>query len=189
MHRWEGEMGWSQQKSPHQARAFRRGLDVVTCAEFSWCGCTLWRSVFLLLCLRVLLTLDISRLRRQSHSEYLYLYDILCEFNPCSAGMDFRRQNLTSKVDPCYPVWLGSLTHLLREAQSRWPPFCLHSQLCKNETRAAYQKTRMPRNWDEYFRCLWKLGQFSAGLSLWSYWNYYISKWRSLCQSLGMSSG
>ena len=33
----------------------------------------------------------------------------------------------------------GQLTHLLREAQSHWPPFCspfcLHSQLCKNDTR------------------------------------------------------
>ena len=28
-------MGSSQHKSPHQARAFRRGLDVVTCAEIS----------------------------------------------------------------------------------------------------------------------------------------------------------
>ena len=27
--------GSSQHKSPHQARAFRRGLDVVTCAEIS----------------------------------------------------------------------------------------------------------------------------------------------------------
>ena len=34
-HRWEGEMGSSQHKSPHQARAFRRGPDVVTCAEIS----------------------------------------------------------------------------------------------------------------------------------------------------------
>ena len=59
-----------------------------------------------------------------------------------------------------YPVWLGRLTHLLRQAQSHWPPFCLHSQLCKTDTRAAYQKTRMPRNWDEYFKCLWKLGHF-----------------------------
>ena len=31
----------------------------------------------------------------------------------------------------CYPVWLGRLTYLLREAQSHLPPFCLHSQLCK----------------------------------------------------------
>ena len=59
-----------------------------------------------------------------------------------------------------YPVWLGRLTHLLREAQSHWPPFCLHSQLCKNDTRAAYQKSRMPRNWNEYFKWLWKLGHF-----------------------------
>ena len=28
-------MGSSQHKSPHQALAFRRGLDVVTCAEMS----------------------------------------------------------------------------------------------------------------------------------------------------------
>ena len=28
-------MGSSQHKSPHQARAFRRGLDVVTCAEMN----------------------------------------------------------------------------------------------------------------------------------------------------------
>ena len=59
-----------------------------------------------------------------------------------------------------YPVWLGRLTHLLREAQSHWPPFCFHSQLCKNDTRAAYQKNRMPLNGDEYFKCLRKLGHF-----------------------------
>ena len=59
-----------------------------------------------------------------------------------------------------YPVWLGCLTHLLREAQSDWPPFCFHSQLCKNDTRAAYQKTRMSWNWDEYFKGLRKLGYF-----------------------------
>ena len=34
-HRWEGVMGSSQHKSPHQARAFRRGTDVVTSAEIS----------------------------------------------------------------------------------------------------------------------------------------------------------
>ena len=34
-HRWEGEMGLSQHKSPHQARAFRRGLYVVASAEIS----------------------------------------------------------------------------------------------------------------------------------------------------------
>ena len=59
-----------------------------------------------------------------------------------------------------YPVWLGRLTHLPREAQSHWPPSCLHSQLCKNDTRADYQKTRMPRNWDEYFKYLWELDHF-----------------------------
>ena len=59
-----------------------------------------------------------------------------------------------------YPVWLGRLTHLLREAQSHWPPFCFHSELSKNDTRAAYQKTRMRWNWDEYFKCLRKLGHF-----------------------------
>ena len=59
-----------------------------------------------------------------------------------------------------YPVWLGRLTHLLREVQSHWPPFCFHSQLCKNDTRAAYQKTRMPCNLDEYFKCLRKLAHF-----------------------------
>ena len=32
-HRWEGEMGSSQHKSPHQIRAFSRGLYVVTSAE------------------------------------------------------------------------------------------------------------------------------------------------------------
>ena len=62
-----------------------------------------------------------------------------------------------------YPVWLGRLTHLLRGAQSQWPPFCFHSQLCKNDTRVLYQKTRMPRNWDEYFKCLRKLGHFQQG--------------------------
>ena len=30
LHRWESEMGSSQHKCPHQARVFRRGLDVVT---------------------------------------------------------------------------------------------------------------------------------------------------------------
>ena len=30
LHRLEGEMGSSQHKSPHQARAFKQGLDVVT---------------------------------------------------------------------------------------------------------------------------------------------------------------
>ena len=34
-HRWEGEMGSSQHKSLHQARAFRRGLDVAMSAEIS----------------------------------------------------------------------------------------------------------------------------------------------------------
>ena len=34
-YRREGEMGSSQQKSPHQARAFRRGLDVVMSAEIN----------------------------------------------------------------------------------------------------------------------------------------------------------
>ena len=34
-HRWEGEMGSSQHKSPQQARAFRRGIPVVTSAENS----------------------------------------------------------------------------------------------------------------------------------------------------------
>ena len=34
------------------------------------------------------------------------------------------------------------------------------AQLCKNYTRAAYQKTLMPWNWDEYFKCLRKLGHF-----------------------------
>ena len=58
------------------------------------------------------------------------------------------------------PRMATRLTHLLREAQSHWPPFCFHSKLCKNDTRAAYQKTRMPWNWDEYFKCLWKLGNF-----------------------------
>ena len=72
---------------------------------------------------------------------------------------------------PCYPVWLGRLTHLLREARSHWPPFFLHSQLCKNDTRADYQQTPMPRNWNEYFKCLWTVMQtrpFSAGVNLWS---------------------
>ena len=59
-----------------------------------------------------------------------------------------------------YPVWLGRLTHLLHEAQSHWPPFCFHSQLCKNDTRAAYQKTRMSWNWVEYFKSLRKLDYF-----------------------------
>ena len=31
-HRWEGEIGSSRHESPHQARAFRRGLGVVTSA-------------------------------------------------------------------------------------------------------------------------------------------------------------
>ena len=34
-YRWEEEMGSSQHKSPHQARAFRRGIHVVTSAEIS----------------------------------------------------------------------------------------------------------------------------------------------------------
>ena len=34
-HHGEGEMGSSQHKSPHQARASRRALDVVTSAEIS----------------------------------------------------------------------------------------------------------------------------------------------------------
>ena len=34
-HRWEGEMGSFQHKSPHHARAFRRVLDVVTGAAIS----------------------------------------------------------------------------------------------------------------------------------------------------------
>ena len=68
--------------------------------------------------------------------------------------------NNNPTVTKPYPVWLGRLAHILREAQSHWPPFCSHSQLCKNDTRAAYQKTWMPRNWDECFKCLWKLGYF-----------------------------
>ena len=35
LHRWEGEMISSQHKSPHQARDFRRGLDVVMSADIS----------------------------------------------------------------------------------------------------------------------------------------------------------
>ena len=35
LHRWYGEMSSSQHSSPHQARAFRRGLDVMTSAEMS----------------------------------------------------------------------------------------------------------------------------------------------------------
>ena len=73
------------------------------------------------------------------------------------------RTSVTQSSD--YPVWLDRLTHLLREAQSHCPPFCLHGQLCKHDTRAAYKKSRVPRNWDEYVKCLWKL---------WSYRNYYI---------------
>ena len=65
-----------------------------------------------------------------------------------------------TRIKNIYPVWLGRLTHLLRQAQSHWPPFCFHSQLCRNDTRAAYQKTRMPWNWYEYFKCLQKLGHF-----------------------------
>ena len=34
-HRWEGEMCSYQGKSPHQARAFRRGFDLVTSAKMS----------------------------------------------------------------------------------------------------------------------------------------------------------
>ena len=34
-HRWEGEMGSCQHKSPHQVRTFTRGLYVVTSAEMS----------------------------------------------------------------------------------------------------------------------------------------------------------
>ena len=70
------------------------------------------------------------------------------------------KETKTRDIIKRYPVWLGRLTHLLREAQSHWAPFCFHSQLCKNDTRAAYQKARMPWNWDEYFKCLRKLGHF-----------------------------
>ena len=56
---------------------------------------------------------------------------------------------ICSKRHNHVPVWLGRLTNLLRKAQSHWPPFCLHSQLCENDTRAAYQKTWMLRNWDK----------------------------------------
>ena len=74
-------------------------------------------------------------------------------------GVDRKTQYHVGENGTAYPVWLG-LTHLLREAQSHWPPFCLHSQLCISDTRADYQKTRMLSNWDEYFKCLWKLGHF-----------------------------
>ena len=88
-----------------------------------------------------------------------------------------------------YPVWLGRLTHLLREAQSHWPPFCFHSQLCENDTRAAYRKTRMPWNWHEYFKCLRKLGHFQQVETFARVRTITFKKWRSLCQSLAMSSG
>ena len=75
---------------------------------------------------------------------------------------------------PNYPVWLGRLTHLLREAQSHWPPFSLHSQLCKT-TLALITK----KNWDgKKLRRIvpMKTRPFSAGVNLWSYWNYTIFK-------------
>ena len=57
-------------------------------------------------------------------------YSKVCQIDIHSLGI----------INKDYPVWLDRLTHLLREAQSHWPPFCFHSQLCKNDTRAAYQK-------------------------------------------------
>ena len=86
---------------------------------------------------------------KMSSISHLIFYDLFREVN----------QIIRDAWEPL-PVWLGRLTHLLREAQSHWPPFCFHSQLCKNNTRAAYQKTRIPWNWDEYFKCLRKLGHF-----------------------------
>ena len=68
-----------------------------------------------------------------------------------------------------YPVWLGRLTHLLREAQSHWQPFCLHSQLCKNDARAAYQKNSDAKKLRRIFQVPMKTGPFSAGVNLWSY--------------------
>ena len=68
-----------------------------------------------------------------------------------------------------YPVWLGRLTHLLREAQSHLPPFCLHSQLCKNDARAAYQKNSDAKKLRRIFQVLMKTGPFSEGVNLWSY--------------------
>ena len=47
-HGWKGVMGSSQHKSPHQARAFRRGLDVVTSAEISRSRRTQRRSMYFL---------------------------------------------------------------------------------------------------------------------------------------------
>ena len=49
-------------------------------------------------------------------------------------------ENLQLQNYKHYPVWLGRLTHVLRETQSHWPPFCFHSQLCKNDTRATTKK-------------------------------------------------
>ena len=68
-----------------------------------------------------------------------------------------------------YPVWLGRLTHLLRVAQSHWPPFCLHSQLCKNDARAAYQKNSDAKKLRRIFQVPLKTGSFPAGVNLWSY--------------------
>ena len=68
----------------------------------------------------------------------LWAYGHYIYFNFFSAGI--------------YPVWLGRLIHLLREAQWHWPPFCFHSQLYKIDTRAAYQKTRVPLNRDIFSR-------------------------------------
>ena len=63
-----------------------------------------------------------------------------------------------------YSVWLGRLTHLLREAQSHWPPFCFHSQLCKNDT-----KNSDAMKLSQIFKVPTKTRPFSAGVSFWSY--------------------
>ena len=93
----------------------------------------------------------IERKKKHTLNNSQYLYIIV---NTSSSV------HYTFHQETAYQVWLDRLTHLLREAQSHWLPFCFHSQLCKNDTRAAYQKTRMPWNWDEYFKCLRKLGHF-----------------------------
>ena len=52
-----------------------------------------------------------------------------------------------------------------QKRRSQWPPFYLHRKLCKNGKPASYRQTRMPWNWEKYFKCLSKLRYFQLAKS------------------------
>ena len=60
-------------------------------------------------------------------------------------------------VDTCYLVWL---IYCARPSHTDRHFVCIASRV---NTTLQKPKTRMPRNWDEYFKCLWKPGHFQHG--------------------------